>query len=442
MNSTPEPQTTAAEPFPIWVVWREDEPAHGYFATEDIAKRATIDCWEEDEPKCPDYSWRRDGPRWELVVGGEHGGVYASRHLVYGGAPAAPVPPAQERRDRYAKAIRDTDGWVLDDGQHMLAAVLAVADAEQAELRARHKASLRRADELNNQLMEEVQRYADGTERPVLWSVYNAMHKRAANAETRAATLAPLFEGFGRLLATSSRDWGQYAPDAWLYAVICGWDCEEDVHDETCTHGAMEEMAERHGWDYLTVAKARRYRAAVRAITDPAAVLPQPETQAGHEAPQPWHAAPETEEEKLAKARRMGKALAAPRVAPPEWAATEEWPMRHKRARDRRVHATAGFQVHARQEIWTACGRHIGRGGYPLSHMPVDCRACRAATAPAVVSQPDEEARWCKCPSCWGWFAEEHPGEDLDELGRDLSWWSGLPEHRDAPAGVQPDEEA
>ncbi|MEH0657703.1 hypothetical protein QA860_08150 [Streptomyces stelliscabiei] len=91
---TTDPQTATPEPFPIWVVWREDQPAHGYFATEDIAKQATIDCWEEDEPVCPDYSWRRDGPRWELVVGGEHGGVYASRHLVYGGAPAAAVPVA------------------------------------------------------------------------------------------------------------------------------------------------------------------------------------------------------------------------------------------------------------------------------------------------------------------------------------------------------------
>ncbi|MFG3660271.1 hypothetical protein [Streptomyces sp. NPDC047706] len=41
---------------------------------------------------------------------------------------------------------------------------------------------------------------------------------------------------------------------------------------------------------------------------------------------------------------------------------------------------------------------------------------------------------WCKCSSCWGWFVEEHPGEDLDELGKDLRWWSGLPEHRDQPA--------
>ncbi|MEF9521335.1 hypothetical protein [Streptomyces sp. RB13] len=87
-------------------------------------------------------------------------------------------------------------------------------------------------------------------------------------------TLAPLFEGFARLLATSSRDWGQYAPDAWLYAVICGWDCEETTHNKSCVHGAMEEMAERHGWDDATVAKARRYRATVRAITEGAAVLP------------------------------------------------------------------------------------------------------------------------------------------------------------------------
>lgn len=40
-----------------------------------------------------------------------------------------------EHRARYAAAIREADGWVLDDGQHMLDAVMAVADAEQAELR-------------------------------------------------------------------------------------------------------------------------------------------------------------------------------------------------------------------------------------------------------------------------------------------------------------------
>lgn len=82
-------------------------------------------------------------------------------------------------------------------------------------------------------------------------------------ARAELATLAAIFEGFGRLLATSSRDWGTYAPDAWLYAVICGWDCEETEHNTTCVHGAMEEIAGAHGWDGHAVAKARRYRAAV-----------------------------------------------------------------------------------------------------------------------------------------------------------------------------------
>jgi hypothetical protein len=47
-------------------------------------------------------------------------------------------PQQTDRRDRYAAAIRETDGWVLDGGQHMLDAVMAVADAEQAALRREH----------------------------------------------------------------------------------------------------------------------------------------------------------------------------------------------------------------------------------------------------------------------------------------------------------------
>jgi hypothetical protein len=61
--------------------------------------------------------------------------------------------------------------------------------AELVRLREKHKASLRRADERNNELMEEVQRYAIGTERPVLWSVYSRMHLKAATAEARVAEL-------------------------------------------------------------------------------------------------------------------------------------------------------------------------------------------------------------------------------------------------------------
>ncbi|GAA0705017.1 hypothetical protein GCM10010193_70070 [Kitasatospora atroaurantiaca] len=48
--------------------------------------------------------------------------------------------------------------------------------------------------------------------------------------------------------------------------MICSWDCEQTEHDDICTHSAMEETAQLHGWDEPTVAKARRYRAVVRSI--------------------------------------------------------------------------------------------------------------------------------------------------------------------------------
>ena len=83
--------------------------------------------------------------------------------------------------------------------------------------------------------------------------------------------VADALDGLHTLIATSSRDWQTYRVDAWLWAVLCGWDCEQAEHDETCTHGALEETAAMHGWDADTVAKARRYRAAVRALTDTAA---------------------------------------------------------------------------------------------------------------------------------------------------------------------------
>jgi hypothetical protein len=61
------------------------------------------------------------------VVGGEHGGVYASRHLVYGGAPAAVsvVPPATNQtalREQAAGAIREFpfDDFGLDDVSYLL----------------------------------------------------------------------------------------------------------------------------------------------------------------------------------------------------------------------------------------------------------------------------------------------------------------------------------
>jgi hypothetical protein len=61
--------------------------------------------------------------------------------------------------------------------------------AELTSERERYKAGLRRADEHVNAMSEELKRYADGKETPVLWSVYNEMHLRAVNAEALIAAV-------------------------------------------------------------------------------------------------------------------------------------------------------------------------------------------------------------------------------------------------------------
>jgi hypothetical protein len=146
---------------------------------------------------------------------------HLARTLPAAAVPVA-VPPAQERRDRYAQAIRDTDGWVLDDGQHTLDAVLAVADAEQAELRR----------ERDLAIAHDRQPY------PTAWAYEQACKalRRKTEAIERVLAFAASLDEIGRNLAGP-----------------------EVVHP---------------------VAEHIRHQLAEPA-DDPAAVLPQPETQAG-----------------------------------------------------------------------------------------------------------------------------------------------------------------
>jgi len=81
--------------------------------------------------------------------------------------------------------------------------------------------------------------------------------------------LAEALDSLNRLIVHSSRDWGLARADAWLYAVLVGWDCEENhEHDDVCENGeAIQEMAKQHKWLPGDIERVRRYREAVRAAS-------------------------------------------------------------------------------------------------------------------------------------------------------------------------------
>lgn len=77
----------------------------------------------------------------------------------------------------------------------------------------------------------------------------------------------------GRYVATDSRDWGQTPGNALLWAVLLGWDCEEEhVHDDDmCSSGTFQQIAQRHRWsaEFAETVQQMR-RAVIGATTEPA----------------------------------------------------------------------------------------------------------------------------------------------------------------------------
>ncbi|MEW1638619.1 hypothetical protein AB0469_31745 [Streptomyces sp. NPDC093801] len=180
--------------------------------------------------------------------------------------PPGPIGAARRAvaaREQHPNGGRHTADTITDDALDELYARIETLEAVAAGNK-RHVQFI--VPDLENALARAEQAEA---ERDKACTAFNAKVMELEEAKEDRATLALIFDGFGRLLATSSRDWQPYPVDAWLYAVILGWDCEETVHDGSCTHGALEETAEMHGWDEATIAKARRYRAAVRGLTEP-----------------------------------------------------------------------------------------------------------------------------------------------------------------------------
>lgn len=70
-------------------------------------------------------------------------------------------------------------------------------------------------------------------------------------------------------MTLSSQDWSTASDFAWLYGLIVGWN---DDPDEVACGGvaegdALSRMAERFGWPDEVVARLKRMRASIDAVT-------------------------------------------------------------------------------------------------------------------------------------------------------------------------------
>ncbi|MEU6979625.1 hypothetical protein [Streptomyces sp. NPDC046371] len=63
-------------------------------------------------------------------------------------------------------------------------------------------------------------------------------------------------------MAAGSRDWAQAPDDAWLYAVLYGWDCEQEHQHTSACPARLDEVAAKHGWSPDRVGRIRKHRAA------------------------------------------------------------------------------------------------------------------------------------------------------------------------------------
>jgi hypothetical protein len=61
---------------------------------------------------------------------------------------------------------------------------------------------------------------------------------------------ADVADSLGTVMATDPRDWSLSSRDAWVYAIILGWDDH-----------SLNEVAKRHNWDSSTKKRLREMRA-------------------------------------------------------------------------------------------------------------------------------------------------------------------------------------
>lgn len=95
-----------------------------------------------------------------------------------------------------------------------------------------------------------------------------AAEQRAERAEVALDRVRDGLNSAYRTMVHDSRDWAATKRDAWLYAILVGWTCEDHhAHNDLCMGDEpLIQTARAYGWDDATVARLRSYRAAVAAL--------------------------------------------------------------------------------------------------------------------------------------------------------------------------------
>lgn len=100
--------------------------------------------------------------------------------------------------------------------------------------------------------------------------------RRAPLTGQYAAALARVREALAslhRTMAHDPRDWALDKRDAWLWGIVCGWECEaQHDHDVVCGRdNPLRQVAARHRWPNEDIERLKTYRRAVAALDGPAA---------------------------------------------------------------------------------------------------------------------------------------------------------------------------
>lgn len=209
----------------------------------------------------------------------------------------AETPPTGDLRDRMAEAILvffGHDGVGRTESSERMAkgiadAALAVVTPELEQrcscdgdpIECSHEAARGQADAEVERLRGELanrdsllEKYRE-TVGVIVGQREDAKAERDA-LKAAVAGVANVIRLVHRIMACSSQDWSLHADDAWLYALLVGWDCElpehaDGTHDEIDCSGPnhLEDFAERFGWTEGGIANLRAQRRIIAALDAP-----------------------------------------------------------------------------------------------------------------------------------------------------------------------------